>query len=197
MSNLVRARNRQPFDFQDGLKIMGIDINTKVNTLVQAYLDNKNSSGLTSSQITNALGFTPVNKAGDNITGNLSVSGTLTANGDILSTNGNVTAFSDEKLKKDWTTLPNNFIEQLSNIKSGIYTRIDTGTRQSGVSAQDLKKILPEAVIGEDTLSVAYGNAAMVSVVELAKANVKYVNMLDQLFSVIKVLESRVEKLER
>lgn len=84
---------------------------------------------------------------------------------------GNVTAYSDEKLKKDWGNLPNNFIELLSKIKYGTYTRIDSNERQVGVSAQSLQKVLPEAVLEDatGTLAVSYGNAAMVSVVELAK----------------------------
>jgi hypothetical protein len=58
-------------------------------------------------------------------------------------------------------------------MKSGTYTRIDTGERQAGSSAQDWQALLPEAVmVGADkdqTLSLAYGNAALVSAIELAK----------------------------
>jgi hypothetical protein len=86
---------------------------------------------------------------------------------------GNITAFSDERLKKDWAALPTNFVERLATVKSGTYTRIDSDERQAGSSAQDWQKLLPEVVlVGEDddkTLSLAYGNAALVSAVELAK----------------------------
>ena len=84
---------------------------------------------------------------------------------------GNVTAYSDERLKKDWEEVQPDFIEQLSKVKSGTYTRIDNEERQAGVSAQSLRTVLPETVItdADGTLAVAYGNAAMVSVVELAK----------------------------
>jgi len=86
---------------------------------------------------------------------------------------GNVTAYSDENLKKDWETVTANFVEQLAKVKSGTYTRIDSGERQAGSSAQDWQKLLPEVVTeGSDenkTLSLAYGNAALVSAVELAK----------------------------
>ena len=42
---------------------------------------------------------------------------------------------------------------------------------QAGVSAQDMQKLLAETVqTGEDgTLSLAYGNAALVAAIELAK----------------------------
>lgn len=83
----------------------------------------------------------------------------------------NVTAYSDERLKKDWAPAPANLIDALASVKSGTYTRIDTEQRQTGVSAQDLQKAMPEAVIENDDgiLSVAYGNAALVAAIELAK----------------------------
>jgi len=88
---------------------------------------------------------------------------------------GNVTAYSDERLKENWTNLPYNFIRKLSEIKSGTYTRTDIGTRQVGVSAQSLREVLPEAVQeNEDgVLSVSYGNAALAACVELSRAVVE------------------------
>lgn len=84
---------------------------------------------------------------------------------------GNVTAFSDENLKKDWKQLQSSFVEELSNVRSGTYTRIDSEERQAGCSAQDWQKLLPEVVSqsNDGVLSLAYGNAALVSSVELAK----------------------------
>jgi Chaperone of endosialidase len=83
----------------------------------------------------------------------------------------NVTAYSDERLKKDWSTFGSDILEKLSEVKSGTYTRIDGGLRQVGVSAQSLQKVMPDAVSeGENGhLTVAYGNAALASCVELAK----------------------------
>lgn len=83
--------------------------------------------------------------------------------------NGNVTAYSDERLKKDWEALPGNFVAQLAEVKNGTYTRIDSNERQIGVGAQSLQSLMPEAVLDGEYLSVAYGNAALASAVELAK----------------------------
>lgn len=96
----------------------------------------------------------------------------------------NVTAFSDERLKKDWAPVQEDFVAKLAKLKSGTYTRIDSEERQAGVGAQSLQPLLPEVVLtsNDGTLSVAYGNAAMVSAVELAKDNVE--------------LRARIEKLE-
>jgi hypothetical protein len=93
-----------------------------------------------------------------------------TINADSLYSYGNVTAYSDERLKKDWETLPADFVKKLANVKSGTYTRIDSGERQVGVGAQSLQSILKEAVSDEqEYLGVNYGNAALASAVELAK----------------------------
>lgn len=87
---------------------------------------------------------------------------------------GNVTAYSDERLKTNWRSMPENFVERLAAVKVGVYDRKD-GERisQVGVSAQSLQALLPEAITtAKDemgTLSVSYGNAAMASAVELAK----------------------------
>jgi hypothetical protein len=98
--------------------------------------------------------------------------GTVSAAG-ALSMNGNITAYSDERLKKDWTPLVSDFVEKLAAVKAGTYTRIDSGERQAGSSAQDWQELLPEVVTeGADeakTLALAYGNAALVSAVQLAK----------------------------
>lgn len=92
-------------------------------------------------------------------------SGNLTANGDV-------TGFSDERLKEDWTPIPLDFVERLAAVKAGTYTRTDLKVRQAGGSAQSLQGLLPEAVheTDEGVLSVAYGNASFVSSVALARA---------------------------
>ena len=108
---------------------------------------------------------------------------------------GNVTAYSDERLKKDWAELPADFVERLAAVKSGTYTRIDNGERQAGSSAQDWQELLPEVVMtGSDdlrTLSLAYGNAALVSAVELAKDNLDLRNRINKLESLVAVLLSK------
>jgi hypothetical protein len=97
---------------------------------------------------------------------------------------GNITAYSDERLKKDWKVLPDSFIYDLSKIKYGTYTRIDTGETQVGTSAQDWQKVLPDAVITDEDgmLSLNYGNAAMVTILKLTEKVIE--------------LESRLSKLE-
>jgi hypothetical protein len=97
--------------------------------------------------------------------------------------NGNVTAYSDERVKANWRKLDDGFLVNLANVKSGIYDRTDVEITQAGVSAQSLREVLPEAVIEshDGDLSVAYGNAAMVSAIELAKKVVALQNKVAEL----------------
>lgn len=82
-----------------------------------------------------------------------------------------LTASSDERLKTDWRDLPPDFLIQLAQVKHGTYQRLDCDVTQDGVSAQALQRLLPNSVISdrEGFLSVSYGNAALVSAIELAK----------------------------
>ena len=86
---------------------------------------------------------------------------------------GNITAYSDERVKSEWAQLPPEFLNALARVKSGTYTRTDMGAhpRQTGVSAQDMRGVLPESVMesADGKLSVAYGNAALVAAVQLAR----------------------------
>ena len=105
---------------------------------------------------------------------------------------GNVTAYSDERLKKDWAALPADFVSRLAQVKSGTYTRIDSDERQAGSSPQDWQELLPEVVsVGvdeEQTLALAYGNAALVSAIELAKDSVELRARIERLESLIETL---------
>jgi hypothetical protein len=106
-----------------------------------------------------------------NNAGTMAGSANLTFNGTNLTCGGSFIANSDESLKTNWRDLPADFVERLAAVKHGTYDRVDQELTQDGVSAQSLQPVLPNSVLrGEDgKLSVAYGNAALVSVVELAK----------------------------
>lgn len=106
-----------------------------------------------------------------NNAGTMAGSANLTFNGTNLTCGGTVTANSDERLKTNWRDLPENFVERLADVKHGVYDRTDIEATQVGVSAQSLQALLEQAVlVGEDgTLSVAYGNAALVACIQLAQ----------------------------
>ena len=121
-------------------------------------------------------GFRVLDKNGDAVRFRVNGAGNVTAS-------GNVTAYSDERVKANWRQLDDGFLVNLSSVKSGIYDRTDGEMTQVGVSAQSLRDVLPHAVIEseEGDLSVAYGNAALVAAVELAKEVVALRHEVEQL----------------
>ena len=92
-------------------------------------------------------------------------------------------ATSDERLKTNWRPLVPNFIERLAEVKYGIYDRVDMQDTQAGVSAQSLEAVLKEVIsINKDGyLTVNYGNAALVAVIELAKEVINLRQKIEEL----------------
>lgn len=92
---------------------------------------------------------------------------------------GNITAYSDVRLKINIHTIEN-ALDTVNKMRGVTYDRLSDGTKQLGVIAQEVKEILPEAVLEDDqgVLSVAYGNLAGL------------------LIEAIKELSAKVEKLE-
>ena len=84
---------------------------------------------------------------------------TLHSNGTFTAT-GNVTAFSDRRVKENIKTIDNALAKVLC-LRGVTYNRTDLEDKseQIGVIAQEVKEILPQVVIEEnDRYSVAYGN---------------------------------------
>ena len=86
--------------------------------------------------------------------------------------------------------MPTDYVKRLASVRVGIYDRTDAGKlAQVGVSAQSLQELLPQAIIAAkdemQTLSVAYGNAALASAVELAKDNVELRARIERLETII------------
>ena len=76
--------------------------------------------------------------------------------------NNDVTAFSDERLKRDIETIPN-ALDKVCQMRGVTFERIDDeGHKSMGVIAQEVEKIIPEVVredkSEEKIKSVAYGN---------------------------------------
>jgi hypothetical protein len=73
---------------------------------------------------------------------------------------GNVTAYSDRRLKKNIQPIEGALckVEKLTGVT---YNRIDNGSRGTGLIAQDVMEVLPEAVMDnpyDEYMAVAYGN---------------------------------------
>jgi len=102
-------------------------------------------------------GYLPL--GGGTLTGDLSLVN-LSASGAITAA-GNITAFSDARLKRNIKVIPD-ALDKIDQVRGVTFTRVDLkdDRTQTGVIAQELKEVLPEAVIEapDGILSVAYGN---------------------------------------
>ena len=112
------------------------------------------------------------------IAGNLTVNGTfggnltpasvglgnLSNNGNNLAGNftatGNVTAFSDERLKENVKTIEGALdkVAQMRGVTYNYKSELNDGQRGTGVIAQEMQQVMPEVVEEGEYLSVAYGN---------------------------------------
>ena len=97
--------------------------------------------------------------AGNGTTGSQALN--VTAGGGLIC-NANITAFSDERIK-DNITIISNALEKVNTLRGVTFTRTDlpdTEQLHTGVIAQDVLKVLPEAVTEnqEGIYTVAYGN---------------------------------------
>lgn len=104
----------------------------------------------------------------------VSVTGTITAT-------GNITAFSDARLKDNITKIPD-ALNKLNQLKGVTYTRKDLASdkQYAGLIAQDVQKVLPEAVaVTEDDIIA-----------------VDYNGVIGLLVEAIKELENRIAVLE-
>jgi hypothetical protein len=88
---------------------------------------------------------------------------------------GNITAYSDNRLKKDLVKITS-ALDKVEQLVGYTYTRIDNNERNTGLIAQDVQKVLPEAVNATgEYLSLAYGNlmGLLVEAIKELRAEVK------------------------
>ena len=90
--------------------------------------------------------------------GNLSNSGN-NLSGSFTAT-GNITAFSDERLKENIETIEG-ALDKVSQMRGVTYkykSELNDCQRGTGVIAQEIQQVMPEVVEEGEYLSVAYGN---------------------------------------
>ena len=113
--------------------------------------------------------------------GNLSFSGNITAV-------GNVTTNSDEKLKENVITIKN-ALDKVLSLRGVEYDRIDGGEHQIGLIAQEVEKIIPEVVYGDETKSVAYANLVSLLIEAIKEQQTQINNLNDLINNFIKSIE--------
>ena len=139
-----------------------------------------------------------LNLAGGTITGDLTVNGTIYGKKEVWA------HYSDERLKTDITTIDSP-IEKVSRLTGFYYKEndlakslgCDNSERQVGVSAQEVKKVLPEAVglAPVDIIQDENGDVKSKSGEDYLTVN--YAKMVPLLIESIKELSAEVEKLKQ
>lgn len=96
---------------------------------------------------------------------------THTDAGDLTAA-GNVTAYSDERLKSNIRTI-NGALDKVTAMR-GVYFDKD-GKASTGVIAQEIEKVLPEVVMDGEYKSVAYGNivGVLIEAIKELKAEIE------------------------
>lgn len=118
-------------------------------------------------------------QAGGSAGRQFSVNGAITAS-------GNITAFSDVKLKENIKPIEN-ALDKLTQIRGVTYDRKDTKAHEAGVIAQEVEVVLPEVVVESNGVkSVAYGNLNALLIEALKEEKEKR-----------EALETRLEALEK
>jgi hypothetical protein len=106
--------------------------------------------------VAGATNITNTTESTSTSTGALVVSGGLGVAKNIVA-GGTVTANSDIKLKENVITIES-ALDKVLSLRGVEYNRKDSGEHQIGVIAQEVEKIIPEVVYGDEIKSVAYGN---------------------------------------
>jgi hypothetical protein len=107
---------------------------------------------------------------------------------------GDVTAFSDIRVKENIKVIPD-AIEKIKALRGVTFTRNDKDdkiSRSSGVIAQEVLKVMPELVKADATgmYSVAYGNMAGLFIEAIKEQQ----SQIDELKELVKLLLKNKDK---
>jgi hypothetical protein len=131
-----------------------------------AFTTNQTSNETISLNVNTGNGLTI---SGDSVVMSGSYTGSFTATGDV-------TAYSDESLKTNIQTI-DNALDRVEAVRGVTFDRIEDGSTSTGVVAQELLAVLPEAVHTDanGVHSVAYGNITglLIEAVKELSAEVK------------------------
>lgn len=171
-SNLVNVKNGySTIIFSNGSECYDAEdqkLNVTGGTITGNLTVNNGTLALQSASVTK-LSYDPT--AGSP---NLSVTGTITAT-------GNITAFSDERLKHNISKIENAL--ELCRAMEGVRFEDIEGNKYVGLIAQNVQKVVPEAVVqpeGSEYFAVAYQNLVGV-----------LVNAINELSDRVKELEEK------
>src|SRR6056300_1771833 len=177
----VPTASQQHLPTQEEIETKFAELEVEEEAVIAREASNVTVISKTDSAITSNLEVGTSNLFVDTQTGRVGV-GTTTPSyplhviGNIYGT-GNITAYSDKRAKSDIMKIENALdkIDQLNG-----YTYTMNNERYTGLIAQEVLPVLPEAVVGSEETSYA----------------IAYGNMMGLVIEAIKELNCKVEKLE-
>ena len=101
---------------------------------------------------------------------------------------GNVTAYSDIRLKKDIVTIDSP-IEKIKQMRGVYYKEIETDRERTGVIAQEVEPVLPEVVLDHEDVHPETGETSITKTVD-------YGNMVGLLIEAIKEQQKQIDELK-
>lgn len=136
------------------VKINGVDFDGSADITIDTEDDTK--LPLAGGRVTGTENATSTTTGAIQCDGGISCEKDLYAGGNV--TAANVASPSDERLKDDIQSIEG-ALARVRQLRGVTYTDKATGTRRTGVIAQEVQKVLPEAVLQNgEYLAVAYGN---------------------------------------
>ena len=94
----------------------------------------------------------------------------IEGDGDVVAA-GSIDSASDIKLKTNIKTI-DNALDKVLKLRGAEYDRIDKDNKHEiGVIAQEVEKVIPEVVHGDETKSVSYGNMTAVLIEAIKEQN--------------------------
>src|SRR6056300_478188 len=157
----VPTASQQHLPTQEGIETKFAELEVEEEAVIAREASNVTVISKTDSAITSNLEVGTSNLFVDTQTGRVGV-GTTTPSyplhviGNIYGT-GNITAYSDKRAKSDIVKIEN-ALDKIDQLNGYTYTMNDE--RYTGLIAQEVLPVLPEAVVGseETSYAIAYGN---------------------------------------
>jgi hypothetical protein len=177
----VPTASQQHLPTQEEIETKFAELEVEEEAVIAREASNVTVISKTDSAITSNLEVGTSNLFVDTQTGRVGV-GTTTPSyplhviGNIYGT-GNITAYSDKRAKSDIVKIEN-ALDKIDQLNGYTYTMNDE--RYTGLIAQEVLPVLPEAVVGSEETSYA----------------IAYGNMMGLVIEAIKELNCKVEKLE-
>jgi hypothetical protein len=155
---------------------VGMSLRYNTNTIAARWCTHASMAGVSSTDVSS--GFYVDNGQNFNIGFGTVVKVYVTPSGDLTAV-GNITAYSDERIKENISEIPN-ALDAVDAIRGVTYTRTDTKEDGVGVIAQEVEEVFPE-LIHESNDGIK---------------SVNYNGLVGVLFAAVKELSAKVKQLE-